>query len=262
MIEQNLLIALILIPFAGSLLATTLPIHARNAEAWLAGAVMISGLGVLAALYPSITDSRVIRNTVYWIPSLGLNMSFRMDGFAWLFLVLVYGIGGLVVIYARYYLSPKDPMPRFYAFLLAFSGAMAGVLLSGNLIMLVLFWELTSFLSFLLIGYWHHLPAARDGARTSLVVTATGGLCLLVAMLIIGHVVGSYDLDRVLQSGAKLRSDPLYPLALVLLLIGAFTKSAQFPFHFWLPNAMAAPTPVSAYLHSATCGSGWWPAPA
>ncbi|MFT4150147.1 MAG: monovalent cation/H+ antiporter subunit A [Paracoccaceae bacterium] len=252
MIEQNLLLALILMPFAGSLLATTLPVNARNAEAWLAGAVMAAGLAMLAALYPAVEEGGVVRHTIRWVPSLGLNLTFRMDGFAWTFLVLVFGIGGLVVLYARYYLSPRDPVPRFYAFLLAFAGAMAGMLVSGNIIMLVVFWELTSFFSFLLIGYWHHIPQARDGARMALVVTATGGLCLLAAMLVIGHVLGSYDLDKVLQSGAALRSNALYPVALVLLLLGAFTKSAQFPFQFWLPNAMAAPTPVSSYLHSAT----------
>ncbi len=252
MFEQNLLLALVLMPLAGSLIATTLPVNARNAEAWLAGAVMVAGLAVLAVLWPQVQDGGVLRHTVRWVPSLGLNLTFRLDGYAWLFLCMVYGIGGLVVLYARYYMSPKDPVPRFYAFLLAFAGSMAGVLISGNLIMLVVFWELTSFFSFLLIGYWHHVPQARDGARMALVVTAFGGLCLLAAMLVIGHAVGSYDLDKVLQSGAALRSHRLYPVALVLLLIGAFTKSAQFPFHFWLPNAMAAPTPVSAYLHSAT----------
>ena len=131
-------------------------------------------------------------------------------------------------------------------------GAMGGVVLSGNLVMLVVFWELTSFFSFLLIGYWHQSPAARDGARMALIVTGTGGLCLLAAVLLIGRVVGSYDLDRVLAAGDALRAHALYRPILVLVLLGAFTKSAQFPFHFWLPNAMTAPTPVSAYLHSAT----------
>ena len=143
-------------------------------------------------------------------------------------------------------------MPRFFAFLLAFMGAMTGVVLSGNLIQLVFFWELTSLFSFLLIGYWHHTAAARDGARMALTVTATGGLCLFAGVLVLGHIVGSYDLDVVLASGDRIRAHPLYLPALVLVLLGALTKSAQFPFHFWLPHAMAAPTPVSAYLHSAT----------
>src|SRR5690606_38499529 len=137
--------------------------------------------------------------------------------------------------YARYYLSPKDPVARFYSLLLGFMGAMLGVVLSGNLLQLVVFWELTSVFSFLLIAYWYHRKDARRGARMAFTVTATGGLALLAAMLIVGDIVGSYELDAVLASGNLLRSDPLYPIALGLLLLGAFTKSAQFPFHFWLP---------------------------
>src|SRR6476620_358248 len=175
-----------------------------------------------------------------------------MDGFAWMFAMLVTGIGFLVVLYARYYMSPTDPVPRFFSLLLAFMGAMLGIVLSGNLIQLVFFWELTSLFSFLLIGYWHQNAQAREGARMALTITSAGGLCLFAAVLMIGHIVGSYDLDRVLASGSTIRSHHLYVPALVLVLLGAFTKSAQFPFHFWLPHAMAAPTPVSAYLHSAT----------
>ena len=140
----------------------------------------------------------------------------------------------------------------FFAFLLAFMGSMTGMVLSGNLIQLVFFWELTSLFSFLLISYWHHTAAARDGARLALTITAAGGLCLFAGILVLGHIVGSYDLDAVLVAGDRIRTHSLYLPALVLILLGALTKSAQFPFHFWLPHAMAAPTPVSAYLHSAT----------
>ncbi|WP_348689555.1 monovalent cation/H+ antiporter subunit A, partial [Acidovorax soli] len=142
--------------------------------------------------------------------------------------------------------------PRFFSFFLAFMGAMAGVVLSGNIIQIAFFWELTSLFSFLLIGYWHHRKDARRGARMALTVTGTGGLAMLAGMLVLGHIVGSYDLDHVLVAGQLIQNHPLYTTALVLILLGALTKSAQFPFHFWLPNAMAAPTPVSAYLHSAT----------
>ena len=198
----------------------------------------------------------MIDSNVEWLPDLGLDFTLRMDGFAWMFAALITGIGFLVVLYARYYMSPADPVPRFFSFLLAFMGAMLGIVLSGNLIQLVFFWELTSLFSFLLIGYWHQTAQARDGARMALIVTSTGGLCLFAGVLMLGHIVGSYDLDRVLASGDVIRSHPLYIPALVLILLGALTKSAQFPFHFWLPQAMAAPTPVSAYLHSATMVKG------
>ncbi|MFO1137472.1 MAG: monovalent cation/H+ antiporter subunit A [Paracoccus sp. (in: a-proteobacteria)] len=252
MVAQNLLLLLVLAPFVAALLAATLPIGARNAECWLAGLTMVLALVVLAVLYPQVTNGGSVVTRLRWIDSVGLNLTFRIDGFSWLFMVLVAGIGFLVILYARYYMSPEDPVARLYSSLLAFAGAMSGLILSGNIIMLVVFWELTSLVSFLLIGYWYHRQDARDGARMSLIVTATGGLCLLVAMILIGQIAGSYDLETVLKAGPQITSHRLYPVTLILFILGAFTKSAQFPFHFWLPNAMAAPTPVSAYLHSAT----------
>ncbi|WP_144861039.1 monovalent cation/H+ antiporter subunit A [Mesorhizobium sp. J18] len=252
MTNENFLLLLILLPFFGSIMAAMLPPSARNTEAWLSGAVSVLAFAIAVYLYPSVADGAVVRREIEWVPELGLNATLRMDGFAWLFSMLITGIGFLVVLYARYYMSPKDPVPRFFSFLLAFMGAMQGMVICGNLILLAIFWELTSIFSFLLIGYWHHNAAARDGARMALTITGVGGLCLLVGLIIIGHIVGSYDLDAVLASGDLIRSHDLYAPALLLILMGALTKSAQFPFHFWLPNAMAAPTPVSAYLHSAT----------
>ena len=219
---------------------------------WVSAAVNALGVVILYVLRPYVLDGVILRNRIRWLPELGLDFTLRLDGFAWFMLLLVFGIGLLVVIYARYYLTTKDPVPRFFSYLLAFTGAMTGMLVSGNLIMLVVFWELTSVFSFLLIGFWYHNATARDGARMALMVTGGGGLCLLVGVLILGHIVGSYDLDWVLASGDLVREHPLYRVVLILVLLGAFTKSAQFPFHFWLPNAMAAPTPVSSYLHSAT----------
>ncbi|MBC3950565.1 monovalent cation/H+ antiporter subunit A [Pseudomonas folii] len=246
------LIVLLLLPFIGSCLAAFLPHNARNAESILAGLVAVTGAIQVALWYPQIVDGGVIREEYFWLPSLGLNFVLRMDGFAWMFSMLVLGIGTLVSLYARYYMSPDDPVPRFFAFFLAFMGAMLGLVISGNLIQIVFFWELTSLFSFLLIGYWHHRADARRGAYMALMVTGAGGLALLVGVMLLGHVVGSYDLDRVLASGEAIRAHGLYPVLLTLILIGALSKSAQFPFHFWLPHAMAAPTPVSAYLHSAT----------
>ncbi len=246
------LLVLLLLPFLGSLITILLPTRARTALASWAGLVSaVAAIGVIA-LFPQVRDGGVIREEIAWIPSAGLDLVLRVDGFAWMFAVLVTVIGALICPYARYYMSPEDPVARFYSSFLAFMGAMLGVILSGNLVQLVIFWELTSLVSFLLIGYWHHRVDARRGALMALTVTAAGGLALLGGVVIIGHIVGSYDLDRVLASGDLIRGHRLYAAALVLVLVGAFTKSAQFPFHFWLPRAMVAPTPVSAYLHSAT----------
>jgi len=247
----ELLIPLVL-PFLGSAVAALLPSNARNREAWLAGAVALAGAVVMAMQYPEIAAGKVLRYEAAWLPDLGVDFVVRVDGFAWMFAMLVLVIGLLVVAYARYYMAPTDPVPRFFSFLLAFMGSMLGIVLSGNLVQLVMFWELTSLASFLLIGYWHHRPDARRGARMALTITVAGGLCLFAAALMLGHVVGSYDLDRVLASGDLVRAHAWYRPILVLVALGALTKSAQFPFHFWLPRAMAAPTPVSAYLHSAT----------
>ncbi|MES2712994.1 MAG: monovalent cation/H+ antiporter subunit A [Pseudomonadota bacterium] len=252
MTDTILLLALIVLPFAGAIAAGLLPSRARNTAAGLAGGVALACLALVWAAYPAASSGGVLRTEFAWMPALGLNVSLRMDGFAWLFAGLVTGIGALVVLYARYYMAEDDPVPRFFAFLLAFMGAMMGVVISGNLVQLAFFWELTSLFSFLLIGYWQHTAAARDGARMALTITATGGLALFAGVLVLGHIVGSYELDAVLAAGDLIRGHSLYLPALVLILLGALTKSAQFPFHFWLPNAMAAPTPVSAYLHSAT----------
>lgn len=246
------LLLILVLPFAGSLCAAVLKPSARNAEAWLAGLIAVAGVVQLILLYPQVSNGQVLALSLPWVPALGLTFSLRLDGFAWMFSMLITGIGGLVVVYARYYMSPQDPVPRFFSFFLAFMGSMMGVVLSGNLIQLALFWELTSLASFMLIAYWHHRVDARQGARMALTVTGAGGLCLLAGVLLIGHIVGSYDLDRVLASGDVIRAHPGYAVALVLVALGALTKSAQFPFHFWLPHAMAAPTPVSSYLHSAT----------
>jgi multicomponent K+:H+ antiporter subunit A len=232
--DTLLLLTLVGLPFAGAIIAGLLPTHARNAAAGLAGAVALACLGLVWAAYPAVSAGSVLRAEFAWMPSLGLNLVLRMDGFAWLFAGLVTGIGALVVLYARYYMSSDDPVPRFFAFLLAFMGAMTGVVISGNLVQLAFFWELTSLFSFLLIGYWHHTAAARDGARMALTITATGGLALFAGVLVLGHIVGSYDLDAVLAAGDRIRAHPLYLPALVLILLGALTKSAQFPFHFWL----------------------------
>eukprot|EP01031_Cornospumella_fuschlensis_P046332 gene46332-56730_t len=195
-----------------------LPANARNRESTLAGLVALGCAVQMAWLFPQLSDGNVIRQEIGWLPALGLNLVFRLDGFAWLFCMLILGIGALVVLYARYYMSASDPVPRFFAFLLAFMGAMLGVALSGNLLQMVMFWELTSLFSFLLIGYWHHRRDARRGARMALTVTGAGGLCLLAGVLVLGRITGSLELDVVLASGDIIRAHPLYLTMLVLVL--------------------------------------------
>lgn len=243
---------LVLLPFLGAFVAGCMPDGSRNRPFGAAALATALALALAISRFDEVAAHDVLRADYEWLPAFGLNLVLRMDGLAWLFTVMVLGIGLLVLLYARYYMSPRDPVARFFAYMLAFMGAMLGVVLSGNLIQLVVFWELTSLTSFLLIGYWQSRNDARRGARMAFTVTTTGGLCLLAGALVLGHIVGSYDLDAVLSAGERIRSHELYLTALVLIVLGALTKSAQFPFHFWLPHAMAAPTPVSAYLHSAT----------
>jgi multicomponent K+:H+ antiporter subunit A len=241
-----------ILAFCGAFLAVCMPSGSRLRPAAAAGAATLAALLLALSEFGHIRAGEVVSERFTWLPQFGLDLVWRMDGLAWLFTIMVLGIGLLVLLYARYYMSRRDPVARFFAYMLAFMGAMLGVVLSGNLIQLVVFWELTSLTSFLLIGYWQERNDARRGARMAFTVTTAGGLCLLAGMLILGHIAGSYDLDVVLAAAGRIQQDPLYLPALILIALGALTKSAQFPFHFWLPHAMAAPTPVSSYLHSAT----------
>jgi multicomponent K+:H+ antiporter subunit A len=206
----------------------------------------------LAPLTPAVFGGAVSVQSLSWIPTAGINLTLRFDGLGLLFAQMILGIGALVIIYALYYLAEKDSLGRLYALLLLFMGAMLGVVLAENLIVLLVFWELTSLASFLLISYWRHDSEARRGAQLALIITGAGGMALLAGFVLLGQTAGSFELSTILLRGDAIRAADNYPLILLLILLGAFTKSAQFPFHFWLPHAMAAPTPVSAYLHSAT----------
>ena len=241
-----------LLVFLGGLVPLATERWGRNGCAAATALLPALALAAIAARIPRIFDGAVVRYEAAWIPALGLDIAFRLDGLALLFALLILGIGLLVILYARYYLSERERVGRFYAYLLLFMAAMIGIVLSNNLLLLWFFWELTSISSFLLIGFWYHRSEARKGARMALTITGAGGLALLAGIILIGQTVGSYDIDLVLQSGERVRQSASYHVVLVLVLLGAFTKSAQFPFYFWLPHAMAAPTPVSAYLHSAT----------
>lgn len=209
-------------------------------------------LAYIISLMPTVLAGEVVIEYLEWIPSIGLTLSMRLDGLALMFALLILGIGLLIILYARYYLSEKEAIGRFFAYLILFMTAMLSIVLSNNVLQMWMAWEVTSISSFLLISFWSSKSESRKGARMALTVTGAGGLALLAGLLIVSDIVGSYELSAILASGDLIREHVLYPVALILILLGAFTKSAQFPFHFWLPHAMAAPTPVSAYLHSAT----------
>jgi len=252
-IAQMTLSAVILLPLvAGSLLTVLAARHSRVACAWTAAAVTALSLALLLTHAPAVLEGAVLIQSRAWLPSAGLALSFRLDGLGLLFALLILGIGLLVILYAHYYLSAADPAGKFYSLLMLFMAAMLGIVLSENLLLLVVFWEITSLSSFLLIGYWSHSSEARRGARMALTVTGAGGLAMLAGILLLGNIAGSFELSAVLAARDEIHAHPHYVAAMLLVLLGVFTKSAQFPFHFWLPQAMAAPTPVSAYLHSAT----------
>ncbi|MFO7646530.1 monovalent cation/H+ antiporter subunit A [Halomonas campaniensis] len=247
--------ALLWIPLL-TLLGALVPVfttrHGRRACTLATLVAPLLALGLVLAQAPAVLDGEVITFTLPWMPLLGLDLALRIDGLTLLFALLILGIGSLILYYAGHYLAADEDDGRFLAYMMLFMTAMIGIAMADNLLLLWLFWELTSITSFLLIGFWGHRSDARRGARMALVVTGAGGLALLAGLLLIGEAVGSFAMGEVLAAGDAIRASSHYPLILALVLFGAFTKSAQFPFHFWLPHAMAAPTPVSAFLHSAT----------
>ncbi len=227
-------------------------VRVANRHTGLALATLPASLFIwLLTLLPAVQQAP-IRSVYNWAPSLGIQLSFWLDGLSLLMALLITGIGTLIFIYAGTYLKGHRDLGRFFVFLLSFMAAMLGLVLSDNLISLFVFWELTSITSFMLIGFNHNDTHARRSAMQGLYITMGGGLLLMAGFIIFAGIGDSYELSELLQNGDIIRNHALYVPALLLILCGAFSKSAQFPFHFWLPNAMAAPTPVSAYLHSAT----------
>ncbi len=226
--------------------------HAKSNVYWLLGLIPLGLALNFARFIPRIAAGRPLAVQFDWIPDLNVSLSFMIDGLGLLMSLLVLGIGGLILIYASGYMAGNPQIARFYTILILFMAAMFGVVISDNLLVLFVFWELTSLTSFLLIGFNHENRNSQNSALQALLVTGIGGLCLLAGLILLGSAGGSYELTTLLERGDVVRAHPAYLPILVLVFLGCFTKSAQFPFHFWLPNAMAAPTPVSAYLHSAT----------
>ncbi|HSN70114.1 MAG TPA: proton-conducting transporter membrane subunit, partial [Steroidobacteraceae bacterium] len=244
------ILVLVLLPALGALVATSLARASRRLCASVCGLLVVAALAWLGFLAPVALGEGLVAGRA-WMPEIGVNLYFRLDGLAFLFATLILAVGLLIVIYSHFYLRHEERYGTFFAYLMLFMSAMLGIVLSENILLLSVFWELTSISSFLLIGFHGARRPARVGAVTALTVTAGGGLALLAGLLLLGYVVGSFELSDILAARETIAAHGLHLPILVLVLLGVFTKSAQFPFHFWLPPAMAAPTPVSAYLHSA-----------
>jgi multicomponent Na+:H+ antiporter subunit A len=247
MLVATVLFSLLLAPLG--LLAHRAP---RPLTGWLLALLPLGYAVVFVSLAGPVLAGQSLREVYPWATGLGVDLSFTLDGLSLLFTLIISGIGVLIVGYSGHYLAGDSGMGRFLLYLLLFMGAMLGLVLAGNVLTMFVFWELTSVTSYLLIGYKHDYPEARRGAQHSLLVTAGGGLALLVGLLMLGQAAGSYEFVDIIANSEQVRNNALYIPATLLIFLGAFTKSAQFPFHFWLPGAMSAPTPASAFLHSAT----------
>jgi multicomponent Na+:H+ antiporter subunit A len=219
---------------------------------WLLGMVSAAGFAWLLGFTGYISEGNSLNYTIEWLPELYLNFSLYLDGLSLFFALLVTGMGALVLVFSGNYMKPYAMKHRFFFLILLFEFAMLGMVLSGNLFTMFIFWELTSVSSFLLVGFNHEKPEARNAALQALLITVAGGLAMMAGFIMLGQMAGTLEINQLLKSGDIIRNHPHYLPALLLVLAGAFTKSAQFPFHFWLPGAMQAPSPVSAYLHSAT----------
>ena len=243
----------ILLPF---LAAVLIPFVYRRIKlfhiGWIVLVVPVALFAVLATYIPQIAKGKTFVYNFEWIPSYGMNITTYLDGLSMIFSLLITGVGSLVILYSIFYLSSKESLHHFYCYLLLFMGAMLGVVFSDNLMVLYAFWELTSVSSFLLIAFWHHRKASRAGARKAMIITVTGGIAMLAGFLMLYAASGTFSIREMIANVGALQESNYFIPAMILVLLGAFTKSAQFPFHIWLPDAMEAPTPVSAYLHSAT----------
>ncbi len=252
------LLLLCLIIFAAALTAALFGLPAFNKRlsitrlSWLLALAPLSALILLASQVPEANAGVVFIWQWEWLPSLGLSLGFYVDDLSLFFGLLITFIGTLVIVYTGQYFKGDQGAWRFLTYLLLFMVSMLGIVMAGDVLTLFIFWEGTSILSYLLVAYKSDSKAARHGAFRALLITGGGGIALLVGVLFLSYVAGGTDFTTILNSGDVLRSSEFYTVILILVALGAFTKSAQFPFHFWLPGAMSAPTPASAYLHSAT----------
>jgi len=238
--------------FAAALLAPFLTTGLRHWAGWVLALLPVALFIYFLDFFSGVAAGDTFSFSLPWLPRYGINFSFYVDGLSLLFALLISGIGALIVFYASGYLKGHPHQGRFFGYILAFMASMLGLVLADNVVTLFVFWELTSITSFLLIGFDHSREAARRAAFQALTITAMGGIILLAGLLMLGLAGGSFEMSELLGRGELVRNHPWAVGILLLLLAGAFTKSAQVPFHSWLPNAMEAPTPVSAYLHSAT----------
>jgi multicomponent Na+:H+ antiporter subunit A len=219
---------------------------------WISSIIPLGFFSALLYFLPRLTAGNVFRIELNWIPSLGISLSISIDGLSVLFALIICFVGFFVTLYAAEYLPKKAAKGKFFVYLQGFLLAMLGLVLADNILAMFVFWELTTIISYLLIGFECELETARQNARQALLVTGAGGLALLIGFLLLGNIANTYELSRMSLQSAAIKTDSLYYIVLLMVFIGAFTKSAQIPFHFWLPNAMTAPTPISAFLHSAT----------
>ena len=243
---------LLIIGFIASGLAPFIYKRTKDYFGWIAASFPLYMFISFFLKYNEIVSRNVIKEATTWIPSLGINLTFLLDGLSLTFVLIITLIGTAVFLYAGSYMKAYEYTGRFYLYIGVFMTSMIGLVLSDNMIALFVFWELTSISSYLLIGFNHHKESSRKSALQALLVTGGGGLALMAGLILLGQISGSFEISSLYNMHNEIVSSKLYPAIVILVLLGAFTKSAQFPFHFWLPNAMEAPTPVSAYLHSAT----------
>ncbi|MEM7332640.1 MAG: putative monovalent cation/H+ antiporter subunit A [Chloroflexota bacterium] len=252
MVTASFLLPIVLSGFILAIVIGFVHQYLGKAIGWVVALLPLTIFVALATLIEPISQHQLVQQQIAWVPSLNINLTFFVDGLSLLLGLIVSGVGTLIMIYAGGYLGGDARIGRFYVTILVFMAAMLGVVLSNNILLLFIFWELTSISSYMLIGFNHESDYSRNSARQALLVTGSGGLAMLAGLILLGNIAGSWELSAIIGMETAVHASPLYVPTLILILAGAFTKSAQFPFHFWLPNAMAAPTPVSAYLHSAT----------